>query len=60
MLPATKHITGKLYTQRIERENLNLRNRLKRLNRKTLGYSKPAEMHDKIIGTFIEREHYLQ
>ncbi|EDS7122299.1 IS1 family transposase, partial [Salmonella enterica] len=45
---------------RIERENLNLRNRLKRLNRKTLGYSKSAEMHDKIIGTFIEREHYLQ
>ncbi|RXQ34571.1 hypothetical protein EI539_23915, partial [Salmonella enterica] len=22
--------------------------------------SKSAEMHDKIIGTFIEREHYLQ
>ncbi|MBJ9298876.1 IS1 family transposase, partial [Citrobacter freundii] len=32
----------------------------KRLNRKTLGYSKSVEMHDKIIGTFIEREHYLQ
>ncbi|GLY61970.1 hypothetical protein Pcaca05_28270 [Pectobacterium carotovorum subsp. carotovorum] len=51
---------GELYTQRIERENLNLRNRLKRLNRKTLGYSKPAEMHDRIIGTFIEHEYYLQ
>jgi insertion element IS1 protein InsB len=60
MLPNEKHITGKLYTQRIERENLNLRNRLKRLNRKTLGYSKSVEMHDKIIGTFIEREYYLQ
>lgn len=58
ILPSEKHITGKLYTQRIERENLNLRNRLKRLNRKTLGYSKSAEMHDKIIGTFIEREYY--
>ncbi|WP_230583877.1 IS1 family transposase, partial [Xenorhabdus bovienii] len=34
------------------------RNRLKRLNRKTLGYSKSVEMHDKIIGTFIEREFY--
>ncbi|RMA05059.1 hypothetical protein EA147_13385, partial [Providencia stuartii] len=22
-------------------------------------YSKSPEMHDKIIGTFIEREHYL-
>ncbi|MGS3549209.1 IS1 family transposase, partial [Klebsiella quasipneumoniae] len=26
---------------------------------KTLGYSKLAEMHDRIIGTFIEREHYV-
>ncbi|WP_410734174.1 IS1 family transposase [Citrobacter portucalensis] len=55
VLPNEKHITGKLYTQRIERENLNLRNRL---NRKTLGYSKSAEMHDRVIGTFIEREYY--
>lgn len=47
MLPKEKHITGKLYTQRIERENLNLRNRLKRLNRKTLGYSKSTEMMTK-------------
>lgn len=59
ILPNLKHITGKVYTQRIERENLNLRNRLKRLNRKTLGYSKSTEMHDKVIGTFIEREHYI-
>lgn len=58
-LPDAKHIVGKLYTQRIERENLTLRNRLKRLNRKTLGYSKSPEMHDRIIGTFIEREYYF-
>jgi len=60
MLPDKKHLTGKLYTQHIGRENLNLSNRLKRLNRKTPGYSKLAEMHDKVIGTFIEREYYLQ
>ncbi|PHM63199.1 transposase [Xenorhabdus ishibashii] len=42
--------------QRIERENLTLRNRIKRLNRKTLGYSKSPEMHDKVIGTFIDRK----
>ncbi|MGV2935802.1 IS1 family transposase, partial [Providencia sp. AGC89] len=59
ILPKQKHVASKFYTQRIERENLNLRNRLKRLNRKTLGYSKSPEMHDKIIGTFIEREYYL-
>ncbi|TNV19719.1 hypothetical protein FH968_12770 [Buttiauxella sp. B2] len=29
------------------------------LDRKTLGDSKPAEMHDKIIVTFIDREYYL-
>ncbi|WP_222941746.1 IS1 family transposase, partial [Xenorhabdus indica] len=47
------------FTQRIERENLTLRNRLKRLNRKTLSYSKSPKMHDKVIGTFIEREYYV-
>ncbi len=30
-----------------------------RLNRKTLGYSKSSEMHDRIIGTYIEREYYV-
>ncbi|WP_422646156.1 IS1 family transposase [Xenorhabdus japonica] len=30
-------------------------NRIKRLNRKTLDYSKSPEMHDKVIGIFIER-----
>ncbi len=59
ILSKQKYVVSKFYTQRIERENLNLRNRLKRLNRKTLGYSKSPEMHDKIIGTFIEREYYL-
>ncbi|EME2978536.1 IS1 family transposase, partial [Salmonella enterica] len=42
ILQDKKHITDKIYTQRIERENLNLRNRLKRLNRETLSYSKLA------------------
>ncbi|MEQ1965118.1 IS1 family transposase [Xenorhabdus khoisanae] len=45
--------------QNIERENITLRNRIKRLSRKTLGYSKSSDMHDKIIGTFIEREYYI-
>ncbi|OTA14253.1 transposase [Xenorhabdus vietnamensis] len=59
ILPKEKHIVGKYCTQRIERTNLTLRTRLKRLNRKTLGYSKSEEMHDKIISTFIEQEYYL-
>ncbi|WP_228408335.1 IS1 family transposase, partial [Photobacterium damselae] len=55
-LPRENHIIGKRYTQRIERTNLTLRSRLKRLVRKTIGFSKSEEMHDKVIGTFIERE----
>ncbi|GAD74071.1 putative transposase [Vibrio azureus NBRC 104587] len=57
-LPKEKHIIGKRYTQRIERTNLTLRSRIKRLARKTIGFSKSEEMHDKVIGTFIEREYY--
>ncbi|BET97084.1 hypothetical protein TCT1_20050 [Xenorhabdus sp. TCT-1] len=59
LLPSADHLIGKYFTQRIERENLILRNRIKRLNRKMLGYSKSPEMHDKVIGTFIEREYYV-
>jgi len=59
ILPSENHIVGKLYTQRIERENLTLRTRLKRLNPKTISYSKSEKMHDKIIGTFIDREYYF-
>ncbi len=48
-------MVGKKFTQRIERTNLTLRSRLKRLVRKTIGFSKSVEIHDKVIGTFIER-----
>jgi insertion element IS1 protein InsB len=58
ILPNARHMMGKRFTQGIERMNLTLRTRLKRLNRKTLGYSKSVELHEKVIGTFIEREYY--
>ncbi len=58
-LPEEEPLRGKKFTQRIERTNLTLRTHIKRLNRKTIGYSKFEEMHDKVIGTFIERENYL-
>ena len=57
-LAKEKHIIGKRFTQRIERTNLTLRSRIKRLVRRTIGFSKSEEMHDKVIGTFIEREFY--
>ena len=59
-LPEDQHIVGKLFTQRIERQNLTLRTRLKRLVRRTICFSRSVEVHDKVIGEFISREHYQQ
>ncbi len=58
ILPAEKHIIGKRWTQRIERHNLNLRTHIKRLNRKTICFSKSPEMHDKVIGWYLTIHHY--
>lgn len=55
LLDTQKHIVGKRYTQKIERCNLNFRTRSKRLARKTICFSKSSEIHDKVIGTLIER-----
>ncbi|WP_339373790.1 IS1 family transposase [Xenorhabdus beddingii] len=46
LLPKSQYFVGKTFMQRIEWENLTLRNRLKRLNRKILGYSKSPEIMD--------------
>jgi insertion element IS1 protein InsB len=54
-LPVEKHEVGKRKTQRIERKHLTLRTRIKRLARKTICFSKSEEMHDLVIGLFINR-----
>ncbi|UEM40044.1 IS1 family transposase [Pectobacterium aquaticum] len=54
-VPKEKHLTGKIFTQRIERNNLTLRTRIKRLARKTICFSRSIEVHEKVIGSFIER-----
>ncbi|EFG4207902.1 IS1 family transposase, partial [Escherichia coli] len=54
-LPKEKHLTGKIFTQRIERNNLTLRTRIKWLARKTLCFSRSVELHEKVIGAFIEK-----
>ena len=41
------HVISKRYTQRIERHNLNLRQHLARLGRKSLSTPKSVELHDK-------------
>ena len=58
LLPEDQHLITKRFTQSIERQNLNFRTRIKRLQRKTIGFSKSVAMHDKIIGEFINREFF--
>ncbi|WP_216080744.1 IS1 family transposase, partial [Shigella sonnei] len=52
------HDSSKRYTQRIERHNLNLRQHLARLGRKSLSFSKSVELHDKVIGHYLNIKHY--
>ena len=47
------HRIGKDLTWRIERKNLDLRTRIKRLARRTICFSKSKLLHDTIIGRFI-------
>jgi insertion element IS1 protein InsB len=57
-LPEYKHRIGKDLTWKIERKNLNFRTHIKRLNRKTICYSKNEEIHDNVIGMYIERYYF--
>ena len=57
-LPENKHFIGKDRTWKIERKNLNFRIHIKRLNRKTICYSKSEEIHDNVIGMYIERYYF--
>ena len=49
------HVPGKRNTQQIERKHLTLRTRVKRLARKTICFSKSTELHDIVIGLFVNR-----
>jgi insertion element IS1 protein InsB len=60
-LPAHAHFVGKSNTQRIERKNLTLRTRVKRLARRTICFSKSVRLHDIVIGlaiNFIEFSYF--
>ncbi len=54
-LASEEHQPGKRNTQKIERTHLILRTRIKRLARKTICFSKSTQMHDIVIGLFINR-----
>jgi insertion element IS1 protein InsB len=54
-LGSERHCPGKRQTQRIERKHLTLRTRLKRLAPKPSCFSKSVQMHDLVIGLFVNR-----
>jgi len=49
------HVIGKRRTQQLERKHLTLRTRVKRLVRKTICFSKSVQLHEIVIGLFINR-----
>jgi insertion element IS1 protein InsB len=54
-LEADEHQPGKRNTQHIERKHLTLRTRTKRLVRKTICFSRSTQMHDLVLGLFVNR-----
>jgi len=57
-IPTEKHIVGKDNTWKIERKNLNFRTHIKRLSRKTICFSKNEQIHDNVIGMYINRYYF--
>ena len=52
-LEPRQHRVGKRRTQQLERKHLTLRTRIKRLVRKTICFSRSVQMHETVIGLFI-------
>jgi IS1 transposase len=53
--PVAAHTVGKINTHQIERKQLTLRTRIKRLARKPLCFSKAVFLHDTVIGLLVNR-----
>ena len=54
-LEPDQHTVGKDNTQKIESKHINLQTRIKRLVRRTICFSKSEQMHDVVMGPFINR-----
>jgi insertion element IS1 protein InsB len=54
-LDPSMHTVGKQHTQKIERKHITFRTRIKRLTRKTIGFSRSILLHDLVIGLCINR-----
>lgn len=57
-LDANEHQPGKRDIQKIERNHLTLRARIKRLARKMVCFSKSIQMQDTVIGWFVNRHEF--
>lgn len=53
-------IVSKYKMQKIERKHLTLRTRIKRLQRKTICFSKISPMHDLVIGLYINKYEFYR
>jgi insertion element IS1 protein InsB len=59
-LDPKRHHIGKEGTQNIERKNLNFRTHLKRMQRRTICFSKSWEMHEAVIKLYIHALNSIQ
>ncbi len=55
LIPEVRHWIGKAGTQRIERQNLNFQTHLKRLQRRTICFSKTKKMLEAIVRLYIHQ-----
>ena len=55
LLPDFRHWIGKSGTQRIERQNLNFRTHLKRLQRRTICFSKSKRMLEAVVKLYVHQ-----
>ncbi len=55
MVQKEMYLTGNIFTQCIERNDLTLSPRIKRLVRRTICFSRSIELHKKVIDAFIEK-----
>ena len=60
ILPGERHTISKAETLNIERHNLNFRTHLKRLHRRTICFSKSAEMHAAVIKLYVNHVNAYQ
>ena len=60
LLPGENHLIGKEGTRNIERHNLNFRTHVKRLQRRTICFSKSVEMHDAVIKLYVRHSNFRQ